>query len=306
MFGILITQVNYKESELQLEMRTNVSEIAQELMNGAYDMHVHSGPSAFARALDGVQLVRDADRARMAGVMLKSHYESTAVRATLINKYSNCKAKAYGGLALNWPAGGLNVYAVENALKVGAKIIWMPTRDSTNSLVFGDMPGDFFKRPGISIWKDENKNIKECVYDILDTVKKYDAFLATGHLSPEESIRLCKEGRGRGTKMILTHPEFDRTFIAADIQVEMADLGVLIEKNWFNIAQKSVTPAQMAANIRKVGSERIYIATDRGQAGAPSPVSEYKRFIETLLKEGLTEKELFDMTHNVPKQIAGE
>lgn len=200
--------------------------LADTLLNGAYDLHVHTAPSAFLRQLDGCQRVKEADQAGMAGVMLKSHYEPTGLRARLINQYSGCKTRAYGGLALNWPVGGLNVYAVENALRVGAKIIWMPIRDAENSLRYGNMEGDFFDRRGITILKGEGR-LKESVYDIMDAVKRYDAVLATGHLSPDESIILCKEGRMRGVRMILTHPEFSRTRIEPEQQAEMADLGVL-------------------------------------------------------------------------------
>ena len=275
------------------------AEASKELMAGAYDLHVHTAPSAFPRCQDGFQLVREADEAGMAGVMLKSHYESTAVRAELINRYSGCRAKAYGGLALNWPAGGLNVYAVENALKVGAKIIWMPTRDAANSLCFGNMEGDFFDRKGISVL-NENGGLKDAVYEIMDAVKRYDAVLATGHISPQESLVLCREGCARGVRMILTHPEFPRTTVPAETQKELADLGVLIEKNWYNIAQKSVTAEEMAATIRLVGSSRCYIATDRGQKGLPTPVSEFRRFIQTLLQTGLTQDELRDLAQVVP------
>ena len=278
------------------------AEASKELMAGAYDLHVHTAPSAFPRCQDGFQLVREADEAGMAGVMLKSHYESTAVRAELINRYSGCRAKAYGGLALNWPAGGLNVYAVENALKVGAKIIWMPTRDAANSLCFGNMEGDFFDRKGISVL-NENGGLKDAVYEIMDAVKRYDAVLATGHISPQESLVLCREGCTRGVRMILTHPEFPRTTVPAETQKELADLGVLIEKNWYNIAQKSVTAEKMAATIRLVGSSRCYIATDRGQKGLPTPVSEFRRFIQTLLQTGLTQDELRDLAQVVPASI---
>lgn len=278
------------------------AEASKELMAGAYDLHVHTAPSAFPRCQDGFQLVREADEAGMAGVMLKSHYESTAVRAELINRYSGCRARAYGGLALNWPAGGLNVYAVENALKVGAKIIWMPTRDAANSLCFGNMEGDFFDRKGISVL-NENGGLKDAVYEIMDAVKRYDAVLATGHISPQESLVLCREGCTRGVRMILTHPEFPRTTVPAETQKELADLGVLIEKNWYNIAQKSVTAEKMAATIRLVGSSRCYIATDRGQKGLPTPVSEFRRFIQTLLQTGLTQDELRDLAQVVPASI---
>lgn len=275
---------------------------AEELLHGAYDLHVHSSPSVFPRELDGFQVIREADSAGMAGVMLKSHYEPTALRAELINRYSGCRTKAYGGVCLNWPVGGLNVYAVESALQAGAKIIWMPTRDARNSLVFGNMEGDFFKRKGITVL-NEDGTLKECVYDIMDAIKEKDAFLATGHISPEESMVLCREGRKRGVNMILTHPEFPRTMIGSDQQKEMAEIGVLIEKNWFNLAQQTVTSEQMAETIRKVGSAHTYLATDRGQKNAPHPMPELKRFIEVLMKCGITEDQIRDMVQKVPQEI---
>lgn len=277
---------------------------AWELMVGGYDLHVHTAPSAFSRALDSWELVHEASRAGMAGVMLKSHYESTAIRAELINRYSNCTAKAYGGIALNWPAGGLNVYAVENALKVGAKIVWMPTRDSANSLEFGNMPGDFFERKGISILTPDEK-LKSEVYEIMDTVKKYGATLATGHLSPKESVLLCQEGRKRGVRMILTHPEFLRTKVPAYLQKELADVGVLIEKNWFNVVQGAVSIQQMVQTILDVGTSKTFITTDRGQSGEPHPTPELHHFICELLEQGLTEAQIRDMVCFVPKSIVG-
>lgn len=271
-------------------------------MVGAYDLHVHTLPSAFPRAQDGFEVIREADQAGMAGIMLKSHYEPTALRAALINQYSVCKTKAYGSLVLNWPTGGLNVYAVENAVKVGAKIIWMPTRDAANSLQFGNMEGDFFNRKGISPL-DENGKVLNCVYEIMDVIKAARVTLATGHISPQESVILCREGRKRGVRMILTHPEFFRTILPPETQKELADLGVIIEKNWLNIASGSVTAAQMADTIRLIGSERVYIATDRGQKGCPSPVSEYRRFILALLDEGISEADLRNLTQRVPSSI---
>ena len=189
---------------------------------------------------------------------------------------------------MNCPAGGLNVYAVKNALRAGAKIVWMPTRDAKNSLVFGNMEGDFFDRRGITILEQDG-TLKECVYDIMDAIKEKDAFLATGHISPEESLILCREGRKRGVNMILTHPEFPRTRIGRDDQAELAKLGVVIEK--------------MAETIRTVGSGHVYLATDRGQKGAPTPVSELKRFIAVMLTCGIAEAQIRDMVQKVPEEV---
>ena len=280
------------------------SAIAQRLIKGAYDLHMHAAPSPFNRLMDDFGLLKQADEAGMAGIALKSHYEPTGARAQLVNAHCGTACKAYGAIALNWPVGGLNPYAAENALKRDTRIVWMPTRDSANSLLMGNMPGDFFDRPGLTIL-DENGQIKPEVIRILEILKKYNAVLATGHLSPEESILLCRKGREMGTRMILTHPEFERTVISAELQKEMADLGVYIEKCWYNIAEKECTAQEMAQHIREVGCEHCFLVTDRGQNGRETPVEGMERFLVTLLEQGFTEDELFTMTHTVPAQVLG-
>lgn len=276
--------------------------ILERLLEGAYDLHTHTEPSAFNRALDDFDLVREANEFKMEGVLIKSHYEPTQSRAALVNLKSNLKTKVYGGMVLNWPNGGLNPYAVENALKTGAIIIWMPTRDSENCLKYGDMPGDFFSRPGISILEKKGK-LKQEIYEIFEIMKKYNGYLATGHLSVEESILLCEEGRRLGVNMILTHPEWQRTMIDGKTQKYLATLGVLIEKNWLNIAEHSVTSKEMASNIRSAGVENVYLSTDRGQKGFETPVYGMMKFMEVLLEEGFTEEEIRIMSHEVPKLI---
>ena len=134
-------------------------EIVERLLKGAYDLHMHAAPSPFGRAMDDYGLLQEADAAGMGGIMLKSHYESTAARAQLVNAHGGCTAKAFGGIVLNWPVGGLNPYAVAAGLKMGVRIVWMPTRDSENCLKYGHMNGDFFDRPPISIW-DENVDLE--------------------------------------------------------------------------------------------------------------------------------------------------
>lgn len=284
-------------------MESTNTELIKGILCGSYDLHTHPAPSSFPRALNDWELVREADEANMAGVMIKSHYGCTSGRAKAVNLAANCEAKAYGGLVLNWPTGGLNPYSVENSLNQGGIIIWMPTRDSKHCLTFGDMPGDFFERPGITVL-DENGKLLPEVYEIMDIVKKYGAYLATGHLSLAESMILCKEGRKRNVNMILTHPEWSRTMIDASVQVELAKLGVVVEKNWINIAEGSVTAEEMAANIRLIGVENTYMATDRGQKGFEHPVEGMKLFIETMLKQGFSEKELITMVRDVPACIA--
>lgn len=278
--------------------------IVERLLRGSYDLHMHAAPSPFGRLLDDFELLEEAGQAGMAGILLKSHYEATGARAQLANEHCASSCKAYGGIVLNWPVGGLNPYAVENALKRGSRIVWMPTRDSSNSLRSGNMPGDFFDRPGITVLAEDG-SLKPEVVEILGIARKYDAAVATGHISPEESVLLCRKGRELGTRMILTHPEFDRTIVPAAVQREMALLGIYVEKCWYNIAEGNCTAEEMAANIRQVGCEHCYLVTDRGQGNREHPAEGMKRFLFTLLDSGLTEEELYMMTHTVPAHVLG-
>ncbi|MEA4961384.1 DUF6282 family protein [Lutispora sp.] len=276
---------------------------AAELLYGAYDLHVHTAPSHFQRSLDDFELLEQAEEYGMAGVLIKSHYEPTGARAVLVNRrYSDFKARAYGAVALNHPVGGLNPYAVESALKMGASYVWMPTRDSYHCLLSGNMPGDFFSRPGIRVM-DESGCLRSEVYDIFDVVKKYDACLGTGHLSPEESMLLCSQGRKRGVRMVLTHPEWQRTVVSLPVQKQLMQKGVLIEKNWINICEGACTAEYMAHTIRILGSKHVYLATDRGQAGFESPAEGMLRFIQTLLSCGITEPQITDMIVRVPQEV---
>ena len=283
---------------------SQLESVCTALLRGAYDLHMHAAPSPFHRLLDDYELLWSADAAGMAGILLKSHYESTAARAALVNAHAHASAKAYGAIALNWPVGGLNVYAVYNALERGARIVFMPTRDAANSLGSGDMPGDFFRRPGITVLDDDGR-LKPELYEIMDAVKERGAALATGHLYTRESVLLCREGCARGVKMVLTHPEFSRTRIDAATQRELAELGVWIEKCWYNVAEGETTAAEMAAHIKAVGAEHCFMTTDRGQSRRETPVEGMKRFAAAMLENGLSEDEVYAMTHSIPEMVIG-
>ena len=103
--------------------------------------------------------------------------------------------------------------------------------------------------------------------------------------------------------MILTHPEWQRTVIDTEIQAELAKLGVLIEKNWINIAEYSVSVEKMAENIRAAGPENVFLATDRGQKGFEHPVEAMRLFIANLLQQGFKRSEIEMMTHEVTERI---
>lgn len=274
---------------------------AAHLLQGAYDLHVHASPSHDARSVTDWDVLMDAEKAGMAGVLIKNHYEPTGGRAESVNHIFNGTARLYGGIALNLPVGGINPYAVESAVRLGARMIWMPTRDAKNSIERAGR-GVFRPHPGISVL-DKSGNLIPSVYEVLEIAKQYQVCVSTGHLSLHESWEICRAGKEVGVQMILTHPEYDHTRISVEDQLLFVREGVMIEKDWVDIALRMASVEEVAGSIRKIGAAHIYLATDRGQASGEKPVEGMLLFLEDLLRCGITEEELVIMIQENPRNV---
>ena len=104
-------------------------------LNGFYDLHIHSAPAPFVRIGDSADIARWCAEAGMAGIVIKSHFESTvskAYHARLAVRDAFPEFQVFSGIALNRGVGGVNPGAVELALQQGAKIVWLPTLDAAN------------------------------------------------------------------------------------------------------------------------------------------------------------------------------
>ncbi|WMJ83731.1 DUF6282 family protein [Oscillospiraceae bacterium LTW-04] len=277
-------------------------EKAKEIICGGYDLHIHTAPSHFPRKLDDFEALKQADDAGIAGILIKSHYEQTQSRAMMANEHCKTKAQAFGGLALNYPVGGFNPYAVESFLKAGGRMVWMPTRDAAHSLRMGDMPGDFFKRKGLSVFDAEGQ-INQEILEILDIIKNYDACVATGHISLEESLALCQKSLAMGIKTVLTHPDWMRTLVTQRIQKELCEQGVYIEKVFATIKEKTITQLEMANCLRTLNPRRVIMVTDRGQLNEDYPALELLRFVQAMLQEGVSTSTLKEIVRQTPQKL---
>ena len=180
----------------------------ENVMQGIIDMHIHAAPDVRARKLDDLELMEASVQRGVRAIVLKSHNFPTADRAYLVNrvaaeKYPDAKFTAFGGLCLNHPAGGLNPDAVETSLKLGAKVIWLPTNTAENHYrKNGKDPSK-----GVVVTRD-GKAVDE-LQDIFALVKHYNALLATGHIGAEECFPVVEAARAAGVeKIVVTHPEF--------------------------------------------------------------------------------------------------
>lgn len=274
----------------------------KEFVEGSYDLHVHSAPSHVKRTIDDIDLIKKASTYKMAGVLIKNHYEPTSGRTELINTHFNFFTKAYGGVVLNSTVGGINPYACESALKMGAKIVWLPTRDAENSLRYGNMKGDFFNREGISVVDEKGKLIKS-FKEVVEVVKKYDATLATGHISLEESLKVCDYAIKKNVKVVLTHPDWNRTKIPIDIQIDLGKKGVFIEKVWANLDDGDCSADEFLNVMNQLDFNNTFITTDRGYYTKKPPFESLVDCIEFLIEKGVDGRNIEKILKITPKII---
>ncbi len=283
---------------------------AAELITGAIDMHIHTNPDLFPRLISDIEAAREAKKAGMGGIVIKNHFTTTADRASLASEVTGLPV--FGGLVLNNPVGGLNPEAVEVSLKLGAKIIWMPTiyaecqlKDPDAVKMFNMVVGPGTR--GISLF-DRNLGIKNEVKEILKLITEYRAILATGHISKQESNLLVEEASNMGVKkIILTHPlspMFDYT--TGEISELVAKGVSLVEFNALDITEvvsRPISAELIAGTIKAIGVKNAVMATDGGQTINPNPVKMMLGYIGTMLGLGIPEEDIKTMVCDNPAKI---
>jgi uncharacterized protein DUF6282 len=264
-------------------------------IDGAYDLHVHSAPDLFPRIADDATMVADAAANGFAGVVMKNHFEGTASRAQLAARGVS-GVRVYGGLVLNRYVGGINPHAVQAALRMGARIVWMPTLDAACHRAAFGFGGGFAaqssgletRAEGISLLRDGR--LMEEAREVMALVKERGAVLATGHVSFDEIRALVTEAEAQGfRKLILTHP-YDRAPGLTLSQVEsLARPHVRIEFVFCSITPqwRFTDAATIAHCIKTLGPSRFVISSDGGQAHNPMPADGYREFVRALHAEGV-------------------
>src|SRR5215469_11694046 len=92
---------------------------ARELVRGAYDLHVHTGPDLLPRSASDLELAYRCREHGLAGFVIKSHYVPSAPRAAMVRALVP-DIMALGAVTLNAAIGGINDVAVEIAAREGA------------------------------------------------------------------------------------------------------------------------------------------------------------------------------------------
>jgi hypothetical protein len=289
----------------------------QKLLEGAIDTHLHAGPSLFPRLMDAEETAKAAKEAGMRGLLIKHHHVPTVDRAYFVSK-AVPEVEIYGGVTLNYAAGGLNPFAVDAALKLGGKMVWMPSADAKNHLRhFGEI-GKYgskldYEKPriydnvgGITIL-DEEGDLVSSVHEILDVIADADAAIATSHLDIEESKALIEEARRRNIRTSVTHVAFVTASLSVEDQRWMASKDAYLELCYSSLspAWRNATIDDVAQAIREVGPEHYILASDLGQVHNPPPPEGLRIYVTMLLEQGFTPDEIRVMVKENPERLLG-
>ena len=271
---------------------------------GAIDMHCHFGPDPHRRrSVDALELAMEATAAGYAGVVLKSHDYPTAAVAALVEKAVG-GARLFGSICCDAEVGGVNPAAVEAALRIGAKVVWLPTHSSRLSDPGSKMHPDF-AGGDIAIVDDSGALLEETL-EVLALVLEHDAIVATGHTSRAEHFAVVREYASKGT-VVVTHAR--QTSCQPDLSVAdcvaLAELGATIEFSAITclgpFAGRPV--AEVAQAIEAVGVERCIVSTDFGQRKNPHPAEGLQLMADALVEAGINESSVRRMVCETPARL---
>lgn len=276
-------------------------------LKGVVEVHVHAKPDLYPRSYSDMELMEAGVRTQARAIVVKWHYGPTAARASLCNEmrrrlYPESGTKMYGSIVLNKPVGGINPSAVETALKLGARIVWMPTMDSRNER---EQKGF---RDGLECV--EKGHVTKAVREVLTLVKEYDAVLGTGHLDAQESLVLIDTAKNMGINRILVdHPEYWVTEMGMEQQLKLVrDYDVCIGRYYAQPMPDGSFHVNLPENLeayRQIGYKNMIISTDGGQLANPHWEDALRIYMQYFADQGVPEEHINYMAKELPAKLLG-
>lgn len=287
-----------------------------QIIKSSIDLHYHIGPEIIPRKFNNVIGLIKNIKGKLSGIALKNHFYPTT---PFINEVKNKeKINLIGSVVLNNSVGGLNPEAIYSASIISREpiIVWFPTISAQNFLDKTKyeiakewvQKKDFKARSsknvkGIYIL-DQKGGLNKKTIEVLQTIKKTNSILATGHISWKETKQLIKGAMNIGIKkIIITHPIYQKINMPISEQVNFAKKGCFIEVCYSMYSIDKIPISKIAYQIKKIGPNNIILSSDVGQKFSPNPDIALKMFSKLLIKEGITLEMLYLMLVENPRGI---
>lgn len=269
-------------------------------LENVIELHVHAAPDIRKRSVDDWGIVESANKEKMRAVVIKSHFFPTMCRAEDMQKASK-KTLIFGGIAMNCSVGGLNPYAAEKAVAMGAKIIWLPTHDAENHYK------KMGKTGGISVMN--GGRLREEAEEVMKIAASHEVILGTGHLSPYEIMHVADAALKLGVKkLVINHPELHIVGLSIEEQRQLIDAGACFER----VYAQPITPGNYKVNleenyeaVRELGYETTIISTDGGQVENPFWTEALLQYLNFMEAKGLETEKIERMSKINPARLLG-
>jgi hypothetical protein len=290
-----------------------IQQSSRALMHGAVDMHCHGDPSVIMRSVDVFEAAVEASAAGMRAIVIKDHHTATYAQAWLANKYADIPNRpfdVFGSIWLNNFAGGYNVYAVDGAINLGARLVSCPTLASPADIAKRAASGYTTQPPDPTLIKadqipealrpietlDENGKVRPEVIECLDRIAEAgNVVFSTGHLGRAEVWAVVRAARERGVERILmTHVQNYTRATAQEIRELCEETGAYAEVITHNLAE--LEDEAIVALVRGIGPEHVAYGTDAGVLISQKPSVSYLYAVGIMLGAGLIEAEVRRIT----------
>lgn len=271
----------------------------EKTLQGVIDIHIHTNPDIRVRRLSDLQLAAEARRVGARAIVIKSHLVTTMDRAAIARE-AVPGIDVFGGIVLNPHVGGLNAIAVDTAIKLGAKFVWLPTSFSANERKHQGKSG------GIETVVDGK--VVPALLPILRMIAEAGIALGTGHGTPAETLVVVEEARKQGVcKIVVNHPEWATVDMSIDDQKRLAAFDVFFERCYArNVGGKYEKNFRRNLDaMEALGFESTIVATDGGQVENPMWSEALAEYIGFLRDAGVPQATLDRMTKTNPAAVLG-
>lgn len=285
------------------------------VLDGAVDLHCHSGPSPMPRRITHVEAAHQAQAAGFRAILVKCHYHSTVFDVLAMHdQLAQLSTQVFGGVALNSQVGGLNPHVVDLNLKMGGRMIWFPTISSGAHLCNSErdpqikehfVPRGVRQSDEVDIF-DDTGDLRSEVDEILTSAKEAGALVSAGHMAPDRTLAMLTTAKTKGlTRLIVSHPNYVINAETSDVQ-KFVEQGAVIEHCLVMYDHEKTFPFQTLLDwIDLIGPEHTSLGSDLGQVGNPLPMEAYHRVVGQLLDSGISEKDIRTMVVDNPTRLLG-
>lgn len=289
---------------------------ARALLEGAIDLHFHGYPEITfdtTSTYSDIENLEMAKKAGVRGIVVKSHFWPTIDKVFYLKKMVE-GIDIFSSITLNPLVGGVHGYVAEAAAKQGARVVWLPTWQSSYDLEKNGMCRFMESKvphmphmgaeEGITLCKDGK--LIEGVMEVFDVAKEYALVIGTGHISPMEALAVSKEAKAQGfKKLIFTHPLVPAPGAQMELMKEFVKNGGLIEFTFLPTMphRQKVRVDNIAKAIQELGAENCVMSSDCFYTWSPYEYEMLLLFISCMLENGIPEDSIRTMIAENPERM---